>query len=100
MADATFASQQKISLPLRNNSGLMRVILNVGINTVSTISAAAQLLNATVSYIVGKAATPLPRVYFGTDQVVGSESLYSMAQCDPDLSPAECHSCLSCWRWW
>lgn len=72
----------------------MRVILNVGIDTASTISAAAQLLNATVSYVVGKAAAPLPRVYFGTGQVVGSESLYSMAQCDPDLSPAECHSCL------
>ena len=72
----------------------MRVILNVGIDTASTISVAAQLLNATVSYVVGKVAAPLPRVYFGTGQVVGSESLYSMAQCDPDLSLAECHSCL------
>ena len=39
----------------------MRVILNVGIDTASTISVAAQLLNATVSYVVGKAAAPLPR---------------------------------------
>ena len=26
--------------------------------------------------------------------MVGSESLYSMAQCDLDLSPMECHCCL------
>ena len=71
----------KDSLASLNNCILVRVILN-----------AAQLLNAMVSYVVGKAAAPLLRVYFGTGQVVGSESLYSMAQCNPNMSPQEWHS--------
>ncbi|KAG8099754.1 hypothetical protein GUJ93_ZPchr0013g37109 [Zizania palustris] len=61
---------------------------------VSTDNSVTELLNTTVRYAVENSTS-----LFATGQRVGTDlgfpSIYSMAQCSPDLSPAQCRTCLN-----
>nr|BAC83764.1 putative serine/threonine kinase [Oryza sativa Japonica Group] len=92
-------------LAATNNSGEVSLLIS-GTNITSTDvagydRAVTELLNATVRYAVEN-STKL----FATGQRVGNDTgfsnIYSMAQCSPDLSPAQCRSCLDglVGQWW
>uniref|UniRef100_A0A0D9WZX8 Uncharacterized protein n=1 Tax=Leersia perrieri TaxID=77586 RepID=A0A0D9WZX8_9ORYZ len=69
--------------------------------------AVTDLLDATLRYAVENASTSTStRMLFATGQRVGADpgfaSIYSAAQCTPDMSPAMCRSCLEdlVGKWW
>uniref|UniRef100_A0A0D3GS25 Serine/threonine-protein kinase n=1 Tax=Oryza barthii TaxID=65489 RepID=A0A0D3GS25_9ORYZ len=93
-------------LAATNNSGAYSLLLISGTNISSTDvagydRAVTELLNATVRYAVENSSR-----LFATGQRVGTDpgfsNIYSMAQCSPDLSPAQCRSCLDglVGQWW
>uniref|UniRef100_A0A0E0Q9H6 non-specific serine/threonine protein kinase n=1 Tax=Oryza rufipogon TaxID=4529 RepID=A0A0E0Q9H6_ORYRU len=92
-------------LAATNNSGEYSLLIS-GTNITSTDvagydRAVTELLNATVRYAVENSTR-----LFATGQRVGNDTgfsnIYSMAQCSPDLSPAQCRSCLDglVGQWW
>uniref|UniRef100_A0A0D3GS16 Uncharacterized protein n=1 Tax=Oryza barthii TaxID=65489 RepID=A0A0D3GS16_9ORYZ len=64
------------------------------------------LLNATARYAAGNANASSSSRLFATGVMVGFDAqfpkIYAMAQCSPDLSPAQCGLCLGAMvaRWW
>uniref|UniRef100_A0A0D9WZY4 Protein kinase domain-containing protein n=1 Tax=Leersia perrieri TaxID=77586 RepID=A0A0D9WZY4_9ORYZ len=95
-------------LAFTNNSGGMVIQLRSGTSISTGADVAAydraviELLNATVRHAVGN---PNRRL-FATGQRRGADpgfrNIYSMAQCSPDLSPAQCRRCHDdlLGRWW
>ncbi|EAZ04220.1 hypothetical protein OsI_26365 [Oryza sativa Indica Group] len=92
-------------LAATNNSGAYSLLIS-GTNISSADvagydRAVTELLNATVRYAVENSTR-----LFATGQRVGADpgfrNIYSMAQCSPDLSPAQCRSCLDglVGQWW
>ncbi|CAN6211884.1 unnamed protein product [Urochloa humidicola] len=86
-----------------NNTGMVALISGAGIpggvNVTAYDGAVTRLLNATVQRAVEvSSASPSPRMYFATGQLVGLDprvpNIWSMAQCAGDLSPAQCRGCL------
>ncbi|EEC82218.1 hypothetical protein OsI_26364 [Oryza sativa Indica Group] len=98
-------SDKRDFLNAANNSNEYS-LLKSGTNITSTDiagydRAVTELLNATVRYALENSTR-----LFATGQRVGNDTgfsnIYSMAQCSPDLSQAQCRSCLDGFlgQWW
>ncbi|RLN35442.1 cysteine-rich receptor-like protein kinase 15 [Panicum miliaceum] len=93
-----------------NNTGMVPLISGTsipsGVDAVAYVGAVARLLNATARYAVENSVPSSPRLYFATGQLVGLDprvpNIWSMAQCEGDLSPEQCLRCLHdlVMLWW
>uniref|UniRef100_A0A0E0AL07 Uncharacterized protein n=1 Tax=Oryza glumipatula TaxID=40148 RepID=A0A0E0AL07_9ORYZ len=101
---AQFSDRGDFLAATNNSGGVSRLISGTNISSTDVAGydrAVTELLNATVRYAVEN-STKL----FATGQRVGNDTgfsnIYSMAQCSPDLSPAQCRSCLDglVGQWW
>ncbi|XP_052163163.1 uncharacterized protein LOC127780288 [Oryza glaberrima] len=101
---AQFSDRGDFLAATNNSGGVSRLISGTNISSTDVAGydrAVTELLNATVRYAVENSTR-----LFATGQRVGNDTgfsnIYSMAQCSPDLSPAQCRSCLDglVGQWW